>query len=553
MFRRGRFALFLATFVAAGTGRAGELPAPTLAPPSIEAANPANDGVGGSSVNPAPQPDDDFRSLNQAFRGAQRNDHRDFAAAMANYRQSADFACRQPIYAEYFRRRFGDGPVEAPCDPRIPFWILDHRRGGNFAAIDSRRVRSIHLLFAGKASSLASRFGHVALRVIVCPTETSTDDECNENVGQHLVLGFLAQVDELSLSYLQGLFGGYRSYLFAMPFIQVLEEYTRLEFRELHSLPLRMSDQQRSEALRRLADVHWRFVGNYRFFSDNCATQLQDVFPLVWRDFPGLEGTWGSFIRPDLFFEDALSRPWTEGEKLRRPDEAERDGYFFPATDAYYRIALQFARTDPNHPAFSTLDNYLAIPPLMRRTLWLPGDQSQPAKPPGEPAIEAFIVLEELAATRTLRNLIAQMSIQLIGDGHALALPSEKGSDQEKLVERCFLRPIKDRASPKSNPDGIPDLLLAQEEAAAETGCETPQAKKDLRAALLAILKADAAQWQSIENIIRSLDDTYGNLESLEALLALEQLSNQTALRQPMAQPQPSASVDFAGGGLATK
>lgn len=233
--------------------------------------------------------DGEFARVNAIVTGEGRQ-RQSYATALANYLTLPDFVCQQPVYGRYFQGRYGASPVAKPCPEEVPFSVLTQDEGAQIVWLDPRRVKSIHLLFAGKSRSMASRFGHVALRLVVCPEGKATEADCDSNLFEHVVLGFRAHIDELSLDTLKALSGDYKTYLFANRFMDVYQEYAIDEFREIYSLPLRMDDAQRETMVRELAEIHWSYAGSYNFFTRNCATILQKALRATWRELAMHEG-----------------------------------------------------------------------------------------------------------------------------------------------------------------------------------------------------------------------------------------------------------------------
>src|SRR5690606_31954573 len=181
-----------------------------------------------------------------------------------------------------------------------------------------------------------------------------------------LVLGYRANVDELSLSIWKGLTGGYKAHLYASTFMDVYQEYAIDEFREVYSLPLQLSAEQRTQMVRELAEVHWRFSGPYQFINRNCGTMLQDALRVLWPEFARHPALQSARWRPDWFFENLSTTDIVRGDSLASLEAAERQGYFFPNTKSYYEKAVAVVSSAMQDPGFSTLEEFLAIPPPVR-------------------------------------------------------------------------------------------------------------------------------------------------------------------------------------------
>jgi hypothetical protein len=171
--------------------------------------------------NPLLRPDADFLLASQVVSGQPDQPKNLFAFVLTDYLLQPDYDCRQPIFADYFKRRYGQTSRADRCQAPVPFILLDRLRGPQPLLLDPARVSDIHLLFGGPGPSLASTFGHVALRLVVCPEEGSTKEECDSNLQGHLVLGYMAHIDEFELNTWKGLSGSYKAYLFATPFLDV--------------------------------------------------------------------------------------------------------------------------------------------------------------------------------------------------------------------------------------------------------------------------------------------------------------------------------------------
>lgn len=326
-----------------------------------------------------------------------------YEQVLTAFKMHPDLGCQQPTLYAHLATRHRDLPVLA-CPKSVVFQRTATRSPPQLVEITPRRVRAIHLLYAGEANHLTARFGHVALRLIVCPQPDSSDTACAENVQEHLVLGFRAQVDDLSLSLFKGLTGGYSSSLFAHPFLDTYEEYAIGEFRELFSLPLKMNTDQREEMVRSLAEIHWRFRGGYRFFSENCATQLQDAMRATWTSQEALDSLAETFIRPDRLFRHLKNSPVGDGQVFTDLARAESDGYYFSSTRNYYDAALAEIAATLGHEELKSLDFFLQVPPEQRR-YWEHDPDFNAALGTRHRLRDALLVLEEYSVLQQRRQL----------------------------------------------------------------------------------------------------------------------------------------------------
>src|SRR5690606_6910013 len=160
------------------------------------------------------------------------------------------------------------------CDDALPLVAAGEAGAGlQLLALDQARVAGVDYLLAEADASPMSRWGHGMLRLVVCAPGRAPGPDCRLDLEHHLVLSFRAFVDEVQVSNWRGLTGGYPSRLFVLPLAQVVDEYTRVELRDLHSVPLRLAPEEVARLLERAARVHWSYDGRYRFVGNNCAVE----------------------------------------------------------------------------------------------------------------------------------------------------------------------------------------------------------------------------------------------------------------------------------------
>lgn len=274
-----------------------------------------------------------------------------YAAHAAAYFTDASYRCRHPLTARQLETAWQFAATLPRCAATLPFQVTDDEGKRELRWIDPARVHAVHLVFAGASGSSLSRFGHVGLRLVVCGEHRQrVDADCEEDVFDHLSLSFMAGVDELQLSLWKGISGGYPVKLYVRQFISAYRGYSIDEFRSLHSLPLRLSPDARDLMVRALAQVHWSYQNEYRFFTRNCATELQWLLQAVSAADGARPGGLleRKRLRPDRLFSDARKSPRFEGAVLDDLKTAERGGYYFPGAKAYYQVAVNVFRDHPD-------------------------------------------------------------------------------------------------------------------------------------------------------------------------------------------------------------
>lgn len=318
-------------------------------------------GCAGLGPVSPPAPDSRFRELARLV-GTDPESGPGFAAELAAYRADPAYACRRPAFAYYFAHRFGHTLDYRACPATVPFFLLDRDRGGYLVRVAPSRVRRIHIMFATAGDGVASRFGHVSLRLVVCPDVGASDQACDENLLQHVVLGYVARVNEFHLSLVKGVLGGYDAHLSGFSFMEAYRANTLLADRDIYSVPLRLTSEQTEQIVRELSEIHWSFRGDYRFFTNNCATLLQDTLAAALAGAAEPEALAAGYLRPDAFFSALRDSDLVQYDVLNSLTEAERRGYFFRSARPYYQQAFETVRQAPGWSGPDSLQAYLATP-----------------------------------------------------------------------------------------------------------------------------------------------------------------------------------------------
>lgn len=192
-----------------------------------------------------------------------------------------EFKCRKPSLYEYYYLKLEHAPFfDYECNTVEAFKLAT-----NSKLFHSRKDRlyRVDYLLAGPGSDFASSFGHSMLRLAFCAPNTTFGPDCLKDISSHLVLSFRASTGSEATSYIKGLNGTYPSMLYAIPFSKVIDEYTRDEFRDIFTYPLKLSAEQITDLLTKALELHWTYSGKYYFISNNCAvettTLIQSILP----------------------------------------------------------------------------------------------------------------------------------------------------------------------------------------------------------------------------------------------------------------------------------
>ncbi len=209
-----------------------------------------------------------------------------YAVNMEYFLRDPEYACRRPLIYQAFKDHFDFTPFpQVDCQDSISFLVTSN--SGTVVGlekIDPKKIYEIHYLQAAPGSSLASRFGHSMIRLIICaPHRTAVSADCLKDLMYHRVLSFRAKTESDSYSPIKGITGDYPSLLFYEPYVSVADEYNKVELRDLVSYPFQITEGQKFNFLRAASQTYWSYAGRYRFFSTNCASEtlllLQNAFP----------------------------------------------------------------------------------------------------------------------------------------------------------------------------------------------------------------------------------------------------------------------------------
>ncbi|WP_225763897.1 DUF4105 domain-containing protein [Stenotrophomonas sp. Marseille-Q4652] len=312
-----------------------------------------------------------------------------FAVNLEWYLLDPTYACRRPALARWFESTLGQAPLErSPCDSGLPL-LGTGSVAGTLALedLDPARVYAVDYLLADSGGPPMSRFGHSMLRLVVCAPGREPGPRCRMDLAHHRVLSFRAFVDDVQISSWRGLTGGYPSRLFMLPLDQVIDEYNRIELRDLRAWPLALDRKQIGGLLEAAARTHWSYDGDYTFVGNNCAVETGRLLDLA------LDPQRGRHYRRTtprgvlrVLARDGLVDPAAHDDA----HAAQREGSYFPSARAEYQQLHAMLRGAGQLPAL----------PLER---WLDSDAATRGEVPADVTLEhaaAWLVLETAALRR---------------------------------------------------------------------------------------------------------------------------------------------------------
>ncbi|MCU0662814.1 MAG: DUF4105 domain-containing protein [Myxococcota bacterium] len=322
------------------------------------------------------------------------------------------FPCRMPTMAQLLEEELG--PKEGhECRPsgRVPLHTALLASNLRYVVdLDPSRVYAVHMMHAGKGNALESRFGHAMLRLVVCaPDRERVGPECLDDVFNHVVLSFRANVNDLRLSYWKGLVGGYPSQLFALPLLDVVNEYNRVELRNLSSYPIALTPEELERFVWRVIELYWAYMGEYLFFSNNCATEVRLLLASVLSN-PQRLGVGPAVNTPKRVIDDMVEAGLLDRDIVVRTQRASRgqgdaallssleaQGLFFESLEAELeRAGTSIQRVSPKQELKDYKD-VLAMGAMARREMFLRAMREKPGKDEARRLVAGFRLLEKQA------------------------------------------------------------------------------------------------------------------------------------------------------------
>ncbi len=265
-----------------------------------------------------------------------------------------EFECRKPATARFLSRRLSV-PLRGEC--RKSYRVLSQSAfpEDNYSvsvSIDPSRIYQVHYLFAGQGQSIMSRWGHAMFRLVICaPERTRVGPECLDDVSHHLALTYRANVTDPNLNYARGVFGGYPSQLFIMRYLEVQQEYTKLDLRDIFSVPLRLSRTELAEFVDVTLERYWTYQGRYYFIDNNCATEAAKHLAIA---LPDAQSRLIGSITPLKIYNDIIrhSAELSDGS-LRGLDRDQLRQRGILVESMFPRLNETYQYLKPHMPSFS--------------------------------------------------------------------------------------------------------------------------------------------------------------------------------------------------------
>lgn len=441
-----------------------------------------------------------------------------YALHATEYFTDPRYRCKRPLAASVLEAAWGYRRAANTCNDLVPFMVAEGESATTIRWINPARVYAVHLLFAGSTGNSMSRFGHVTLRIVMCAKDRVVVDQgCEEDLLDHLSLGFKANIDELDLSVWKGIQGGYAMKLYAKSFIDTYREYSIDEFRDVYSVPLLLTEQDKQLLVAALAEIHWSYRSDYHFFTQNCATEVQWLLNSL--SFARQTSTVDFFhnqrYRPDRLFADAKSSARFKGEVLANLTTAEQQGYYFPSTEKYYQLAV-----DSIAETFSTAANTDARADNPQE--WFQKSARERAEYWLKPALErsqhktytghAALVLEGWVARKLRRKLLAGLTSYYASIFQAVINDDRLLTEPERIMLTDCVDAVKTADNAGTSRDGIPQ----DNPQIAANACDV---KNEQLVALMRRLFETFPIATEQRNSINELTDTLENIRIINAAM----------------------------------
>ncbi|WP_413774184.1 DUF4105 domain-containing protein [Entomomonas sp. E2T0] len=328
-----------------------------------------------------------------------------------------NYACRRPRLNNWLVQHFNWQPADqAQCSRDYVYLYANDAPGSSpLEHLDPERIYEVDYLFAAANKNWMSRWGHSMLRLVVCAPDRPRGPDCRLDLEYHRVLSYRAFINDLQISSIKGLTGSYPSRLFILPLNQVVDEYTKLEWRPLESVPLKLSRSELLSLVDQAVELHWSYDGNYYFITNNCAVE---TLKLLRSGTNRIDLQTLDTITPSGLLKLLEVRGLADTSVLKDRKEAMRLGYFFDSYRDRYEMMFQVIKEQLAVPEHS-VDEWLMRPALSRQQFFKKADLRTTA---------ALVLLEQASVRR--QTLLAY---QVLKDRYLK--PTNQLDNQQQLTD----------------------------------------------------------------------------------------------------------------------
>lgn len=285
-----------------------------------------------------------------------------FALNLTHFLMDAEYACRRPALSRFFVKLTGANNLKSKnCEQLTHLYTST---AGWKIDIAPEKVYQVHYLFAAKGQELMSRWGHSMLRLIVCaPYRDKVGPECLTDVAYHVVLSYRANIDDVIVNYWDGLTGKYPSQLMVFSMPEIVDEYTRGQWRDLMSLPLRLTQADQKVLIESALEHYWSYSGEYKFLTNNCASEVDQLLRATLAKNHPYQN---SFASSPLGVYKNLGRfGLIDLQLVANKEAAQEKTYFFPSQKDHLERA--FAKMTKYFPRYTDLGEFAIYSQALER------------------------------------------------------------------------------------------------------------------------------------------------------------------------------------------
>lgn len=311
------------------------------------------------------------------------------AVNMEYFLLDKNYACRRPRLNVFFSKHFNWKPSDQTvCDKDYVYLYASDEPGQSpLEHLDPERIYEVDYLFATANKEWMSRWGHSMLRLVICAPGRPRGPDCRLDLQYHRVLSYRAFVNDLQISTIKGLTGSYPSRLFILPLNQVVDEYTKLEWRPLESVPLKLTREELLSLVDQAVELHWSYDGNYYFITNNCAVE---TLKLLRSGTGRLDLKTLDSVTPSGLLALLETHGLADSSVLKDKKQAMRLGYFFDSYRDRYELMFEIIKKQLSIPD-QNVDEWLKRSAESRRQYFKQADLRGSA---------ALILLEQASARR---------------------------------------------------------------------------------------------------------------------------------------------------------
>lgn len=274
-----------------------------------------------------------------------------FAVNYEFFFKDPEYKCRRPSYYKYFSDLFKTSPhAEVECKMNHQVTLISESSTGSspmlVRTIDPARIYQIHYLFAGKGKQMMSRWGHAMFRLVLCAPGRAVGPDCLQDYAYHIVASYRANVEDMNIDYAKGMKGAYASQLFLMNMSEVVAEYTKGEFRDVISLPMKMNQDEITHFTDKLLENYWGYKGQYFFITNNCATEAMNLLRTAYPTNSKLQTA--NIVTPLGLYDYLVKNKFTDPSILNDKKSALSKGYLFPGVSDKLNKSLTIFAEEKN-------------------------------------------------------------------------------------------------------------------------------------------------------------------------------------------------------------